>query len=1203
MVTHVSKRRWLGVAVAAVLIGLGLAVPGQAGEPPARPLANAKTVTLLTGDKVRIAPRGNTWDLRVEPRWGEPVAFTQRVEKDHAYVIPSDAAKLIAKGTLDERLFDVAGLVAQGYDDASRTSLPLLTTRPPAGATITRKLSRTGLTAMVAPKKDTATLWQRLKAGKAHVWLDAKVRPLLDQSVPKIGAPTAWAAGFTGKGVNVAVLDTGLDADHPDLAGKVAGSRDFTGEGTNDTIGHGTHVASTIVGSGAASNGRYKGVAPDAKLLVGKVLGQEGGLESWVIAGMEWAAAEGARVANLSLGTYFPADQSDPVAQAVNRLSADTKTLYVIAAGNLGDGDQTIASPGSAAAALTVGSASKTDVLSVFSSRGPVVNDYRVKPDLVAPGESIVAARAKGTLDEYAVDEHYARLDGTSMATPHASGAAAILVQQHPDWDGEDVKAALTGSAEPIADATVYGQGAGRLDVGRASGQNVRTDAAAVDLGILRWPHDGGAGTKQVSYRNDGDTPVTLSLALTATGADGEPVPAGTLGLAAETLTVPAHGTAQATVTYDLKKARLGQLGGWLTATSADGVRLRTSVGGYLEPEMYDVKLGLTNRDGQPARSEFDVLALYGKGGFEAYGVDGDTVRLAPGRYVAHAQVVTPRPRKAEESVTFLAKPAFEVKANGSITLDARQAKRLRIETPKREARHTHLTLGGSVEGFFTFYVAVPENYDETYVGRSGAPASDYHFYARTLLSAPEVTLRVTRPERLDVETWWVPDSPVLAGRNQLPLVDGGRGKAADIERIDVRGKLVVVAPEEGDELGETTAAVRAGGGKAVLVWLRDTIYVPEDRTVPIAYSSRAEMERLIQLAGTGKATVDLRGIRYSPYRYDLTFPSTGQPPATTTFKVRDRQLAAVTARYLPSWDGPVSGYQFADNLDQDAPIAGWCCGSIELPAQRTEYYQPGTWGMEWNWIAWDGTEAGTSGHRGSADPVRLRAGQRVAVTWGGPVHGPAFPQSEPEYVTSRSGDQVRVDLPLLADGEGHADWPEIDQHRDGDVSTTRLYRDGKLVGSSEIAGFGSFTVPVGPAELRLETDFARVAEYWQTSTRVQARWTVRSEGDGVLPLLAVRYRPAAVLSGRVRGGTPYLLPVSVQRQVGAPAAKVSKLAVQASYDDGRTWRKAALVRHGEGWLAVLRHPAHGFVSLRAQATDANGNTVDQTIMRAYRLK
>ncbi|WP_240760196.1 S8 family serine peptidase, partial [Phytoactinopolyspora endophytica] len=173
---------------------------------------------------------------------------------------------------------------------------------------------------------------------------------------------------------------------------------DFTESegGTTDRAGHGTHVASIVAGRGTASDGRYTGVAPDADLLVGKVLDDYGdGQESWIIAGMEWAVAEGADVVNLSLGGCAT-DGSDPMAEAINTLTEQSGALFVVASGNhpspMGCASpETVSSPASADSALAVGSVNKGDELNDFSNVGPRLGDGALKPDLTAPGAAILA--------------------------------------------------------------------------------------------------------------------------------------------------------------------------------------------------------------------------------------------------------------------------------------------------------------------------------------------------------------------------------------------------------------------------------------------------------------------------------------------------------------------------------------------------------------------------------------------------------------------------------------------------------------------------------------------------------------------------------------------------------------------------------------------------------------------------------------------
>ncbi|CAM5699866.1 hypothetical protein SCALM49S_06509 [Streptomyces californicus] len=203
---------------------------------------------------------------------------------------------------------------------------------------------------MTTPTSDAPAIWKALTdrsaagervttaAGIDRVWLDGVRRASLDKSVAQIGAPAAWKAGFTGKGVKIAVLDTGTDTTHPDLKGQVIAEKNFSAaKDTKDRVGHGTHVASIAAGTGAKSGGKFKGVAPDAKLLAGKVLDDDGyGDDSGILAGMEWAVAQGADIVNLSLGGP-DTPEVDPLEAAVDKLSAEKGVLFAIAAGNEGD--------------------------------------------------------------------------------------------------------------------------------------------------------------------------------------------------------------------------------------------------------------------------------------------------------------------------------------------------------------------------------------------------------------------------------------------------------------------------------------------------------------------------------------------------------------------------------------------------------------------------------------------------------------------------------------------------------------------------------------------------------------------------------------------------------------------------------------------------------------------------------------------------
>ncbi len=654
-------------------------------------------VTLITGDKVRVTPvSGGKYAAKIEKAKGrERIPFVTQRTKNGLSVIPADAVPALAADRLDPRLFDVLLLQRLGYDDSKRKDLPLMTSgaaarsAAPAGTRSVRALPKLGISVLRAEKRDTATLWKSLRTNRTggKLWLVGKLRTTLDASVPQVGAPAAWRAGHTGKGVKVAVLDTGYDANHPDLKGAVVEARDFSGseDGVKDMVGHGTHVASTIAGRGTASGGKYTGVAKGAQLSIGKVCTTDWCTEDAILAGMEWAATSGAKVVNMSLGGP-PSEGFDLLAETVNSLSRDGGPLFVIAAGNEG-APESIGSPGTADEALTVGSVTKADELSWFSSQGPRVvpsrrYDYAVKPDITAPGQDIVAARAEGTLDDVAVDRHYAQLSGTSMATPHVAGAAAIVAGQHPDWTGAQIKAALASTAKPKAGLTVYQQGAGRLDVARATAQKVTASAGTLSLGYFPWRSSLPAAKKSVTYTNSGTTPVTLKLGLGIKDDKGKPAARGMFTASASTVTVPAGRTASVTVTVKPTVGAVGLYSGALTATSADGKTvLTTGIGAYKEPESYNASLTAFDRTGRPS----ELVAMFvnrATGRTEFVSAIGGAIRRLPrGDYTVAAALLS--------SATFettMETQDLRLRGPAELQFDARRGKQVTISVDRPDA-------------------------------------------------------------------------------------------------------------------------------------------------------------------------------------------------------------------------------------------------------------------------------------------------------------------------------------------------------------------------------------------------------------------------------------------------------------------------------------------------------------------------------------
>jgi subtilisin family serine protease len=701
------------LAVAALLVTSSGPAAGTSAEPAPAARAvraaqdRAVAVTLLTGDKVLVRQRpGQRQSVQVvaAKRPGARPSFQMVTVHGDLHVIPGDVAHLVGR-LLDLDLFNVSALQRMGYADARAPSLPLIVQRrtarrPPALAAASlrpvRELASLRATAVRQPRAAAAKLGAALAetgtsgshttgklAGVTRVWLDRRFRATdLDPNLTQVGAPAAWSAGLTGKGVKVAVLDTGIDTTHPDLRGKVVASADFAESGsTTDHFGHGTHVASIVAGTGARAAGARKGVAFGASLLNGKVLDDSGfGTDSGIIAGMEWAARQKARVVNMSLGG-FPTDGTDPMSQAISRLTARHRTLFVVAAGNSGPGEQTVENPGVATAALTVGAVDADDRLADFSGRGPRLGDYAMKPDITAPGVDIVAARAAGTALGDPVNQWYTRLTGTSMATPHVAGAAAIMAQRWPAWTPARIKAVLMGTADPNPDLGVYEQGGGRLDIGHAIDQRLIARRANVDYGYFRYPQtDLRPVTKALPLLNLGPAAATVGLRVELETQAGDPAPAGMVSVAPSRLTLAPGAEASAQVTVDAAAGPPGRYSGAVIATPAGGPAVRVPIGFYKEPERYDLTLKAVGRDGKPAAFADAGVMNVDDGQLFADFVSFDetgsaTLRVAPGHYHIMGFVAG----GDFDTVSMVGDPETRVSGDTTFTLDARRARPVRV--------------------------------------------------------------------------------------------------------------------------------------------------------------------------------------------------------------------------------------------------------------------------------------------------------------------------------------------------------------------------------------------------------------------------------------------------------------------------------------------------------------------------------------------
>ncbi|GGE24556.1 hypothetical protein GCM10011571_28390 [Marinithermofilum abyssi] len=331
------------------------------------------------------------------------------------------------------------------------------------------------------------------------VYYDKSLRYFLKESVPYIGANRVWSdLGYSGKGVTVAVVDSGIDGLHPDLAmgdktiqnvKMVLGNSLFGGDSiylenvsnTDTTSGHGTHVAGIIAGSGKAGGGTYKGVAPGAKL-IGIGTG-EGISILWALEAFDYVLDKrkeyDIRVVSNSWGTTGPYDPNDPINVASKKLH-DAGMVVTFAAGNEGPDNNTLNPYSVAPWVIGVAAGTKDGKLADFSSRG-IPGDPLVHPTITAPGQDIVSTKSStglvlntlGTVKDIQSIEpqnlpYYTTASGTSMATPHISGVVALMLEANPSLTPDQVKNILENTARPMSGYGRHQVGAGYVDAYQA---------------------------------------------------------------------------------------------------------------------------------------------------------------------------------------------------------------------------------------------------------------------------------------------------------------------------------------------------------------------------------------------------------------------------------------------------------------------------------------------------------------------------------------------------------------------------------------------------------------------------------------------------------------------------------------------------------------------------------------------------------------
>ncbi|MEV1112023.1 S8 family serine peptidase [Micromonospora sp. NPDC049751] len=1221
------------------------APPGRAADAAAAPV----TVTLVTGDRVTVTPgrNGTTPTVDVVRAPGATGAVRIATEGRDTYVYPDEALPYLATGRLDKQLFDVTQLVAQGFDDARADALPLVVTRTAGSAALRSRTDLPGAettldlpsvrgqairahrpraaefwsaltggrqpggTASTARAADTAT--PSFTAGIDKVWLDGRAKAALADTTAQIGAPAAWAAGGTGSGVRVAVLDTGVDTTHPDLVNRIVASRSFIpGQDVIDRNGHGTHTASTVAGTGAASDGRERGVAPDADLVIGKVLDDFGsGSISGIIAGMEWAArTEHAKVINMSLGVSAWHSQDDPLSQSVNQLTAETGALFVVSAGNSGPDPYTLGAPGTADAALTIGAVDATDHLADFSSAGPRMIDDGLKPDLTAPGVDVLAARSQ----HIEWGEGFYRLDsGTSMAAPHVAGAAALLAQKHPTWSASQIKDALMGTSVPTPDYSAYRAGSGRVNVAAAYHQDQIIATGSVDAGLVPWSPGAQPKpiTRKITYTNTTGSAITLALAV-----EGADAPATTFAVGASQVTVPAGGTSTVDVVVDPKALTPGRYSARITARHAAGA-VHTAVGIAVESRKYDLTIHLRDRSGRPMSGEVEIVSADGVSTF-MWVRDGKLVsRWAPGSYtVVGAVDVEGLHGDGSLGLAMLTVPEVELTTNRVVVLDASAARQVKVAT----AQPTAVT-NSRIDVYRSFTSREPTPSDASALRETFWPGATYDslwalptrgtvregsFVFTTRIRAEQTPLEISHDGRRTGDPLAQPGArPLTDGTTRLDAVFAGTGATADYAGVSARGKAVVVRRDDAVSPSDRVKAATAAGAALLLVvndgeGRASEWYGESDGTtngpLPVASLIAGDGESLIgKITAAGRKGVRLTVTAHpsSRYLYDLVDYHRGGVPVDPSPRTDPKHLARIDLVFAPP-----PGQQAAETRT-DFPPYEWAAArgfrfQPVAPGPRTDWVSAGD-GVRWKQFA-DVLNWG----RSYTDEIAYRPGSVQKDRWFGPITRPRLLTYDIPF---------RGEFGISAYIQGFGDGGSA--HSGGAAMLQRIsfYQgDRQLVQFENWPELFAGELPAQRSPYRLVVETETKPEFSPYSSSTRTDWTFFSAavaGTDVqaMPLVQLDYGTDVDLAGRApRRNDLTITPVVV----GSTAAKdgVSSLGLEVSYDDGRTWQRQSLKERGGTWTAALNAPGRaGYVSIRVTAKQRNGGGVTQTVMRAFGLR
>ena len=1238
-------------------------------------------VTLLTGDHVGLDANGEVAAITPAPRPnGSLPRFSVSTSGEHVFVVPSDVQTLVPD-QLDRALFDVTALSSYGFTD----SIPVIVTQsedtalPDAAQDITQmgidvqdsldtlstQIGVADVTAEDAPAK-TWDLLDELAtppssdsdpaSSDTKVWLDQPIQidPIDDQPVPQpagdeppwmslIGRDQAHDDGYTGEGVTIGVIDSGIDSNHPDLVGQIIAEQDFSQSGsTYDGLGHGTFVASEIAGTGAASNGLYAGVAPGAKLINARVLDSGGnGSNSTILSGLEWTAQQGADIINMSLGLQKAYDDgSSFIDRFVDQIAQEYGCLIVVAAGNDGGG-QRVSAPATSDEVIAVGATRSDGTFTSFTSYGPRRGDGAIKPEILAPGAGAVITddqgnpvRETGIMGAQSGTDGYSESAGTSMAAPLVAGAAALVKQSDPTLDRQQIRAALMGTARPLQ-LTVFQQGAGLLDIPSAISHTLTTAPTQLNLGIVPAPYSSNE-TATLTYVNDGDEPLDLDLTgvLAYTAMIGSPVDIpddsilpdssstamdwaamadetqDAITFSAESLTVPAGGTASVDVSVDPSAFEAGYVGGYIIATSPDGTVMQTPIGWANQSPTVNLTVALT---GVPMKLTYLLNLDSGEQSYLFPFADNTaSAQVLAGTYVVLAYSLVDDPDYGQ-TITYVPSEPFYVDADTTIPLDGSAAQPLNFDYDRTAFNESAVTLRLSDESGKSRWTYVdPTSLDEDLYGLRMAVASvpstqewQWSMIVRAYPEDPTTRASVECGQELPMSSYFLD-----WGEHAYTITD-------DASSISNPALLIhadpFMDPQTGEFYDDAIAMkwdqqARDGGYSAIVVDSKTPIYLEGAENVANFYYGFSSTIPVLMVPPYVSARIIAAGGHFSVLKRQQQFKFALMPifdlsqdgpyeivgNDDTTASVRVEHRATGLGAFTDHWDTGELGFY----PDQTSPGA------------YTFYAQPG---LEWTLTPIstptlvnfpDFLDAAVTRY----DPMTMvfSADDDVTYAFGSQIatHGYRAGQG-----VSRQGDMLVFDNLSLVDGRGLFFTPSS-TFGSSTLTLTDLDTSQVLVDNQSGDGF-SVVAGSGPASYSLDVTTTMPADMWSFSNRISSTWTWQSQDkeSGFEPLPQIWYEPLGLDAYNAGSeDQPIILHVSNMD----PSVPTGEVTLASSVDGGLTWESVPLAPmmqtptgsvgnlYGEDAYGGTIHASNGdMVWLRTSVIDAESN-LTQTVENAY---